>query len=399
MNDTLHGSEHEPNESYGTYRTSNIVALHPIETIGVGVAAYHQDAHLARTLEAADEALREAGIDPVARVVAIGDGSIAAERIAIEHGWTARRTMTGSPKTRAAAREAARRAAGGDATLLIDGDTAMATGWLRDAIARLNEHGGIAGIGGAVDEAHWRGGAMVGGARDVDGVSAGTTVTRLRDVALWRRTPVDEAGGFDVWLPGDDDAELVQRLRLGGRGVETLPTRAGVRHGTARWSFGDWWSATRRGELAGLGLALRRVHGTLGFKPMLRRSTASIAAFLWGVVGAVLAIATLGGGPFVVWTWTTVALVAFFAVLRWNLRRSFFGALTLFTQGLFVARQLLVPVGRSRLGAAPRPIVPRRDPKGAASQGSEPMEEPHPFQRVAGMPRDPDEPPAVVDRY
>jgi hypothetical protein len=396
MNDTLHGSDREDREAP---TAPKILAMHPIETIGVAVAAYHQDTHLARTLEAIDEALREAGIDPTARVVAIGDGSTAAERIASEHGWSSRRTMTGSPKTRAAAREAARRAAGGDATLVVDGDVAIAAGWLRAAIARLDLDMSIAGVGGVIDEAHWRAGALVGGARDVDGVGQGGPVERLRDVALWRRATIDEAGGFDVWLPGEDDAELVTRLRLGGARVEALATKAGVRHGVARASVRGWIASLRSGEMSGLGMALRRTWRTLEFGPLLARSRMAIAAFLWGVIGASLAIATMGGGPFAVWIWATVALVAFFAVLRWNVRRAVFSTLTLFAQGLFVARQLLVPFGRARLGAAPRPIVAKREPKGAASAGSEPIEEPHPMQRVAGMPRDPDEPPPVIERY
>jgi hypothetical protein len=57
-------------------------------------------------------------------------------------------------------------------------------------------------VGGVVDEAHWKSGAMVGGARDVDRVGTGGRVGRLRDVALWRRSAVDVAGGYDVWLPG-----------------------------------------------------------------------------------------------------------------------------------------------------------------------------------------------------
>ena len=49
--------------------------------LGVGVAAHQHDEHLARTLEAVDALLVEAGLSPVAKVVAASDGSTVAETL------------------------------------------------------------------------------------------------------------------------------------------------------------------------------------------------------------------------------------------------------------------------------------------------------------------------------
>ena len=117
--------------------------------LGVGVAAHEHDAHLARTLEAIDALLLEAGVLPVAKVVAASDGSTAAEKIAAAHGCAFRRISPGVPRTLAAARETARRACGGDAQLLVDGDVAVQPGWLAAAVALLREHERLAGVSGS----------------------------------------------------------------------------------------------------------------------------------------------------------------------------------------------------------------------------------------------------------
>lgn len=75
-------------------------------TLGVAVASHRDEAHLARTLEAADQALHEAGIAPVARVLVAAEHSATAEKRAQERGWTYRRVL---PDRRARARRRARR--------------------------------------------------------------------------------------------------------------------------------------------------------------------------------------------------------------------------------------------------------------------------------------------------
>ena len=241
-------------------------------TLGVGVASCRDEAHLARTLDAVDQALRETGLAPTARLLVAAEHSATAETRAHERGWTYRRILPGSPRTRAAAREAARRGAQGAATLVIDGDVALEPGFLSPALALLAEREAIGGVGGRVDEAHWRSGALVGTRSDVDGAGAGGSTRHLRDVALWRREAVDAVGGYDVWLPSGDDEELAGRLRMAGYGLVTLDLKAGVRHGPARDSRAEFISRLSSGEMNGPGLILRRSRDTMAFGEHLRRS-------------------------------------------------------------------------------------------------------------------------------
>ena len=359
--------------------------------LGVGVAAHGHDAHLARTLEAIDAVLLEAGVMPAAKVVAAADGSSAAEKVAAAHGWSFRRISPGVPRTLAAAREAARRACGGDAQLLVDGDVAVQPGWLAAAVALLREHEHVAGVSGSIDEAHWRNGALVGGRHDVYGTHGASTMRTLRDAALWRRSALDAAGGFDPWLPGEDEAEMCERLRMAGFSVAGVDRAVAVRHGVPRESFADVANFLRSG-MSGPGMVLRRARGTMAFPRHLARYRGALLLFAWAVAGIVTAIAF--GSAWMIWLWATAGLLVFFAVMRQSLPRAFWRGVRALMVGAGLVRMLVLPFRLPRLGVAPRPIAPPRE--GAT-------EEPPVERAVAGLPfraapRDPDDPPPLVLR-
>jgi hypothetical protein len=361
-------------------------------TIGVAVAAHHDDAHLARTLDAADEALAEAGVVPAARVLVSAEGSPAAEKLAAQRGWSYRRILAGSPRTRAAAREAARRGAGGAATIVLDGDVALQPGFVRAALALLAEREGIAGVGGRVDEAHWRRGALVGGRRDVDATGGGGAARRLRDVALWRREAVDAVGGYDPWVPSHDDEELAGRLRMAGYALVTLDATAGVRHGTARDSSGDFAERMEGGEMNGPGLVLRRARGTMAFGEHLRTYAGRIVLLLWMVVGGAAAILGREAGLGFVWAWATAGLLAFFAVLRRGPVRAFWQGMIALAEGLGIVRNLVAPIALPRVGPPPRPIAP------PAPAGETEAAQSRRARDAAPPEGDPDDPPPIVRR-
>jgi hypothetical protein len=356
-------------------------------TVGVAVAALHDDAHLARSIEAADQALSEAGLVPAGRVVVAAEGSPAAEKVALARGWTYRRILPGSPRTRAAAREAARRAAGGSAALVIDGDVAVLPGFLRPALAVLAERDGIAGVGGRIDEAHWRRGALVGGRRDVDASGHGGATRRLRDVVLWRREALDAVGGYDVWVPSHDEDELAGRLRMAGYALVALDANAGTRHGVARDTADDFVSRLRRGAMNGPGLVLRRARGTMAFGEHLGRYAGRLALLAWVLVGFAAVLFGRGAGLGTIWMWMSTGLLAFFAILFTSLPRAFWRGLTNLAEGLAIARNLVAPVALPRVGPAPKPIPP---PAPAAAQDAEAV------RAYPAAERDADEPPPIV---
>src|SRR5689334_16359231 len=249
--------------------------------LGVGVASFGHDDSLERTLTGIDAVLAEAGIVPVARVVSSADGSGRAESIATAQGWTFRRSSAGAPRGLAAAREAARRACGGDAQLLVDGDVELQAGWLLLAVEQLRGTESLAGVGGAVNEAHWAHGALVGGRKDVDGVGAGGPRAFLRDAALWRRSALDLVGGFEAWLPSEDEAELGGRLATAGYAMRALGQVIAVRHGAPRDSFADLWTTVATRAFHGPALVLVRSRGTMAFGRNVARHRGGFLLLLW----------------------------------------------------------------------------------------------------------------------
>jgi len=357
--------------------------------IGVGVAAFGHDASLGRTLTGIDMVLAEAGITPVARVVSSADGGGAAETIASEHGWTFRRSSAGAPRCLAAAREAARRACGGDVQLLVDGDVELQPGWIDAAIEQMRTAESLAGVGGVVNEAHWSHGALIGGRKDVDGIGAGGPRAFLRDAALWRRSALDHVGGFDPWLPGEDEAELAGRLASAGFHLRALGQVIAVRHGTARDSFADLRRFVTTRELLAPALVLVRARGTMAFGRHVARHAGGLLLLPWALAAAAL----LAFAPtfLTVWLWATLGGLAFAAVLKQSLPRATFRGLRALCAGASAARALVAPIGLPRLGLPPRPL----EVAGASTGDGEaaPARVGMPFRTA---PRDPDDPPPLV---
>jgi len=360
--------------------------------LSVGVAAFGHDASLARTLEAIDGVLGEAGFTPTARVVASADGGGAAESIAAAHGWTFRRASAGAPRSLGSAREAARRAAQGEAQLLVDGDVELQSGWLVEAIERLRGSESLAGVSGAIDEAHWAHGALLGGRRDVDRVGHGGVRAFLRDVALWRRSALDHVGGFDPWLPSEDEEELGGRLATAGFGMIALGQTIGVRHGTPRDSWGAVRTFAGTRAFHGPALVLVRARGTMAFGRHVARYRKAFLLVLWTL--AALFVAAIAPGQIMVWAWATLGLYAFFAVLAQSATLPLWRGIKGWLTGVSASRALVAPIGLPRLGLAPRPIEVRdataeadAEPGASAARGGIPFR---------SAPRDPDDPPPLV---
>ena len=324
-------------------------------TLGVGVAALDHDLHLARTLEAVDAVLAEAKLVPVSRTVVSADGSREAERVAREHGWHLRWLPAGSPRTLASAREAARRAAAAELVLLVDGDVEPAIGWLPRAHDKLLSTSLVAGVGGQVDEAHWSHGALVGSRRDVYGAGSGRTVSALHDVALWRNPALEAVGGFDPWLPSEDEVELGARLGQAGLSLVALGTTAGTRHGPPLGSLEDLRHRLSGGRLNGPGLVLTRARGTSLFGGHVLRYRWEIFAFLWLVAGVVTGGLARAGDYYWVWLSASAGILVALAVLRTSLSRAFWGALLAVAHGLGIARNLVLPAQPRKTGPPPRP--------------------------------------------
>ena len=261
-----------------------ILPITPISRSASVWPSFRHDEHLSRTLEIAGRGAARSGITP-SRIVARGRGRlVAAERLAARSTAGRRAASCGiATHARGGTRGCAAggRAASDTARRRRHGDE---PGWLGAAI-RASRCGSNDSPGSAASSTR-RTGAAGRSSAGADVVRRGRgghrqTAARRR---FWRASARSRAGGFDVWLPSEDDAELGRRLRLGGIDDEVLRKVAAFDTARPR-SFGEDASLVERtGEAAGLGSALRRTRARSGFSRMLG-PFARRAAFLWVVLG------------------------------------------------------------------------------------------------------------------
>ena len=241
-----------------------------------------------------------AGVDPVIYVDSGStDGSIAAAEAA---GARVVRLDLSRPFTAARARNEGFAALGPDLPAyvqFIDGDCALAPGWIATATAflqanpraavacgRRRERFPEASVWNRLCDAEWD--TPVGQARACGGD------------ALMRAAAFAQAGGFNPSLIAGEEPELCVRLRASGWQVWRLDAEMTL-HDAAMHRFGQWWTRTRRGGHAfAEGAAL---HGT----PPERHFVAETRrALLWG---AALPLTALLGAA--VTPWALVLLLAY----------------------------------------------------------------------------------------
>lgn len=205
--------------------------------LGIVIIGRNEGERLARSLEA----VRSAGFPIVYVDSRSSDGSVA---VATELGIPVRVLDDDRPMNAARARNE------GFAWLLehhpglrlvqfVDGDTALAPGWLETARCKLHADSQLGVVAGHLAERQ-----------------AGRSVFHLLAALEWRRTPgpveatggifmaratvFSEAGGFDGNVPAGEEADLCMRIRGRGFGVQHLAVQMGT-HDMGNLGFRSWW--------------------------------------------------------------------------------------------------------------------------------------------------------------
>lgn len=144
--------------------------------------------------------------------------------------------------TPAAGRFVGTAAARGDRILFVDGDMVIRRAWLADAFSYLQNHSGVAGVDGELNEP-----ASTENPRPMDAI---------RGVALYDADALDAVGGFDPYLRSLEDIYLGFELTTAGYDLYRLPSvaadhpdRSPVTDPIRRW---------RRGYMEGTGQAIRK---------------------------------------------------------------------------------------------------------------------------------------------
>lgn len=270
------------------------------ETLSVVIKAYNEEAKIARALESALAVAAE--VAPMRLEVILADSCSEDGTIATAVKYPVRIVQFAEPQERCcgAGVQLGYQAARGEFVYLMDGDMALAPGFLPKALQVLREDPAVGGVGGAVvDE-------RVANAFDRirvnnKAVSSAGPQKCLGGGGLYRRSAIDAAGGYaaDPGLRGYEEAELGLRLLNAGYKLVRLPDVAVCHLGhdasTLQLFVRHWRS--RRAMSAGV--LLKSSWGRGWFAGALRINIHAIATMLWWLL---LPISTLtawlaGGSP------------------------------------------------------------------------------------------------------
>ncbi|MGY6633098.1 MAG: glycosyltransferase family 2 protein [Alkalilacustris sp.] len=169
----------------------------------------------------------------------------------------------------------------------IDGDCALAPGWIAAAAAFLEAHPDCAVVCGRLRERHPER-SVYNRLADREWDAPVGPATACGGLALMRLDAFAAVGGFDPALIAGEEPELCARLRAAGWTVHRLADEMAL-HDVAMTRFSQWWRRTRRGGLA-FALGASR-HGRAVDRARQRR------ALLWGLGLPVLVVAAAAVSP------------------------------------------------------------------------------------------------------
>lgn len=112
----------------------------------------------------------------------------------------------------------------GDLVMYLDGDMELMPDWLDQAVPLLMEHPELAGVGGYRHDITLCDGQIIDErdyGRNPEGRSV--EVKYFTGAALYRRSALEEVGGFNPYIISDEEPELCLRLRHAGYKLVRLP--------------------------------------------------------------------------------------------------------------------------------------------------------------------------------
>jgi GT2 family glycosyltransferase len=187
-----------------------------VGAVSVVIPVYNQGAFLADAVDS----VKRTGL-PEVDIVVVDDGSTDPDTVSALNALRGPIVLRCDHRGLSAARNAGIAHARGDLILTLDADDLVAPGFLPAAVSAMDRHDEIAFVGGYV---------RYFGLLDMVYVPAGPALglnlvlhTMLKSMVLYRRTALEDVGGYDEDMPAFEDWEVQLRLVQAGFGCDVLP--------------------------------------------------------------------------------------------------------------------------------------------------------------------------------
>ena len=250
------------------------------KTLTIGIKALNEERHIAQCLSSA-----VAAAAPFGGEVILADSGSVDRTIEIALRYPVRIVQLADPAERSCGTGAqlAFQQARGDYFYLLDGDMALEPEFLPAALAYLEAHPDVAGVGGIVNEANIEGEEFQIRRATLLKQSqvAERLVDRLDCGGLYRTSALRQAGYFaDRNLHAFEEFELGARLRALGWKLARLDVPAIDHHGHTMGGYALMWRRIKSGYSGAPGEVLR---GAIG-KPHLRMVLSDLGHVRIGLV-------------------------------------------------------------------------------------------------------------------
>jgi glycosyltransferase involved in cell wall biosynthesis len=231
--------------------------------------------------------------------------------------------------TAAAGRQAGLRQTSGDLVLFLDGDMELRPGWVRAALAVLEEKPDVAAVSGQVIDQPKSGKDYCGRAEScqLHGVVY-DEVSHGGGAAVYRREVLDAVGSFNPFLYSDEEPELCLRIREAGHRIVQLRMPIADHYSDPTSAITTLFGRRRRNLYLGPGQALRLHLKSRLFMPYAKERGYGLIPAAGIAAGAgFAAVAILGRDPrwMIGWVAAVGAIVGLDAIRRRSLHRAVFG--------------------------------------------------------------------------
>ncbi|WP_338011755.1 glycosyltransferase family 2 protein [Methylobacterium sp. Leaf399] len=236
-------------------------------SVTIVIKALNEERCIARAIDSAMAALAAAGVTDGEVILADSRSADRTVAIATARGIAVARLSDAVPRSCGIGPQLGYQHARGDMVCLIDGDMALAPGFLVAALAFLREHPAVAGVGGTVRDVNVVNLEFDRRARRGAPDLRPGPVDRLNGGGLYRRSAIASVGYFsDRNLHGYEEFDLAVRLRTAGWSLHRLATPFVDHYGHTIGGYPLLMRRITSRYLDGIGELLR---GALG-KPHLR---------------------------------------------------------------------------------------------------------------------------------